>query len=197
MENNKLKSKDIITVVLMSLINIVIFGFGTFFYLTPITILLMPVFYSLFQGIVFFMLGEKVRKKGAIFLYCVIQGVVGFNIPYILMFLLSGLISEMILSRIGYAKVKALTISYVVMQLLAAIGSTIYPYAIVLESTLSNMHDTGDLGIYVEKAGHMIQGWGMLLLVALIIISALIGAFFGKKVMERHLRKAEMEADVE
>ena len=139
MHTAKMKTKDIITVVLLSLVNIVIFGFGTFFYLSPITILLMPVFYSLFQGIVFFMLGVKVPKKGAIFLYCVIQGVIGFNIPYILMFLLAGVFCELLLSRMGYASVKGLTISYILMQLLACVGSTIYPYAITLQTTLSRM----------------------------------------------------------
>ncbi len=62
----KLKVKDIITVVLLSLINVVIFFAGSFLYSTPITILLMPVVYSLVEGIVFFMIGVKVRKRGAI-----------------------------------------------------------------------------------------------------------------------------------
>ena len=43
----KLKVKDIITVALLSLINVVIFFAGSFLYVTPITILLMPIVYSL------------------------------------------------------------------------------------------------------------------------------------------------------
>ena len=38
----KLKVKDIITVALLSLINVVIFFAGSFLYATPVTILLMP-----------------------------------------------------------------------------------------------------------------------------------------------------------
>ena len=190
--NNKLKTKDIITIVLLSLINIVIFGFGTFFYLNPVTILLMPVFYSLFQGIVFFMLGVKVQKKGAILIYCIIQGVIGFNIPYILMFILAGIIGEAILAKTGYANPKGLTLSYVIMQLLASIGSTIYPYAITLNATLNNMSEnTGNLNVYIEQAGHMIQSWGCLVLIIGIILSALLGAFWGNKVMQRHILKAQ------
>ena len=192
MQNSKMRTKDIITVVLLSLINIVIFGFGTFFYLTPITILLMPIFYSLFQGIVFFMIGAKVQKKGAFLLYSVIQGVVGFNIPYIIMWIVSGFICEAILSRTGYTSVKGLAWSYIIQQLLAAVGSTIYPYAITLETTLSRMDSTtGDLCVYVEKAGHMIMGWGMLVLVAGIILSAWLGALFGSKAMKRHILRSE------
>ena len=47
MHKNKLKAKDIITVTLLSLCNILIFSIGTFMYATPITILLTPVLYSL------------------------------------------------------------------------------------------------------------------------------------------------------
>ena len=191
MQNTRMRTKDIITVVLLSLINIVIFGFGTFFYLTPFTILLMPIFYSLFQGMVFFMIGAKVQKKGAFLLYSVIQGVVGFNIPYIIMWVISGFICEIILSRTGFTSVKGLTLSYIIQQLLAAIGSTIYPYAITLETTLSRMDSsTGDLCIYVEKAGHMIMGWGMLVLVIGIVIAAWLGALLGARVMKRHVLKS-------
>ena len=42
---NKLKIKDIITVVLLALINVVIFFASSVLYATPITIILMPVFF--------------------------------------------------------------------------------------------------------------------------------------------------------
>lgn len=67
MNKSRLKVKDIITVTLLSLCNILIFALGTLMYVTPITILLTPVLYSLLQGIVFFVIGVKVQKKGSIF----------------------------------------------------------------------------------------------------------------------------------
>lgn len=42
---NKLKIKDIITVVLLALINVVLFFASSLLYATPITIILMPVFF--------------------------------------------------------------------------------------------------------------------------------------------------------
>ena len=67
MNKTRLKAKDIITVTLLSLCNILIFSLGTFMYATPITIILTPVLYSLLQGTVFFVIGVKVRKRGAFF----------------------------------------------------------------------------------------------------------------------------------
>ena len=195
--NEKLKTKDIITVVLMSLINIFIFGFSSLLYFNPFTILLMPVYFALTQGIVYFMLGAKVKKKGALLIYSIIQGAVTFNIPYILCYLAVGIIAEVIMAKQGYGSEKGLCWSYVITQVLNAVGSTIYPYAITLNATLERMPaDGGVNSAYIAKAGEMIQSWGSLILVAIVIASSLLGAFFGKKVMERHLlkaRKAETE----
>lgn len=190
-----MKTKDIITVVLMSLINIFIFGFSSLLYFNPFTILLMPVYFGLAQGIVYFMLGVKVPKKGAMLLYCIIQGAVTFNIPYIVCYLIAGVISEVVLSKLGYGTSKALTISYVIMQVLNCIGSTIYPYALTLNATLSRMPESGGSvnGEYIRQAGMMIQSWGSLILIVVVILSALIGAFLGKKVMRKHLLKDRTE----
>ena len=189
---NKLRTKDIITIVLMSLINIVIFGFGSFFYLTPITVLLMPVFYSLFQGIVYFMLGVKVPKAWTMLIYCIIQGVIGFNLVYIACYVLAGLLAELILKKLGYGSAKGLTLSYILMQLLAAFGSTFYPYALTLESTLAHSMDTaGGAAESVAKAGEMIQSWGALVLAVVVLIAAFLGALLGKAVCRKHLQRVE------
>lgn len=193
MSTERLKSKDIITVVLLSLVNLIIFSVGSIMYLTPITILLMPVFYSLFQGIVFFMLGVKVKKKGAILLYCVIQGAVAFNIPYLLSYLLAGIIAEVMLAKTGYGDAKGLTVSYVIMQVLASIGSTIYPYTIVADATLDGIKDSGDLFVQVSAASEMIESWGCLVLLLVVLVSAVIGALLGKRVSRKHLNGSKDE----
>ena len=62
---NKLKIKDIITVVLLALINVVIFFASSVLYATPITIILMPVFFALLEGIVYFIIGTKSFGNGS------------------------------------------------------------------------------------------------------------------------------------
>ena len=62
---NKLKIKDIITVVLLALINVVIFFASSVLYATPITIILMPVFFALLEGIVYFIIGTKPFGNGS------------------------------------------------------------------------------------------------------------------------------------
>lgn len=187
MKTKTLSIKDIITIVLLSLINLIIFSLGSFLYLTPITILLMPVFYSLLQGVVFFVIGVKVKKKGALFIYCVIQGAVAFNLPYLIAYVLAGVVAELILWRTGYGNLKGLAAGYVIMQLLACMGSTIYPYAITLQATLSDMENMGDLDVNVGQAASLLSVGGSALLLLGVAISAALGALIGWRIMKKHL----------
>ena len=168
MNNGKLKVKDVITVTLLSLCNILIFSLGTFMYATPITILLTPVLYSLLQGVVFYVIGAKVKKRGAFIIYSFIQGIISFYPPYILMFILSGLIAELLLYKKGYGNLKYIGISYVIQQALASIGSVIYPYTIALNKTLDKMSEQELIG-NITKAGKLISSWGALILLILVI----------------------------
>ena len=193
MNKNKLKAKDIIMVTLLSLCNILIFSLGTFMYATPITILLTPVLYSLLQGVVFFVIGVKVRKRGAFLIYSLIQGIIAFYPPYILMFVISGLIAEFLLYKRGYGNLKIIGISYVIQQTLASVGSVIYPYTIALNKTIGDMKEM-ELASNITAAGKMITSWGTLILLVLVIVSAIIGSYIGSKVVMKHI--LEKEADV-
>ena len=193
MNKNRLKAKDIITVTLLSLCNILIFSVGTFMYATPITILLTPVLYSLLQGIVFFVIGVKVRKRGAFLIYSLIQGVIAFYPPYILMFIISGFIAEWLLYKKGYGNLKYIGISYVTQQALASIGSVIYPYTIALNKTLENMKEK-ELVSNITMAGKMISSWGAFVLLVLVIVSGVIGAYIGSKVVKKHILEKEVHA---
>ena len=181
MNKNKLKAKDIIMVTLLSLCNILIFSLGTFMYATPITILLTPVLYSLLQGVVFFVIGVKVRKRGAFLIYSLIQGIIAFYPPCNLLY------------KRGYGNLKIIGISYVIQQTLASVGSVIYPYTIALNKTIGDMKEK-ELASNITAAGKMITSWGTLILLVLVIVSAIIGSYIGSKVVMKHI--LEKEADV-
>ena len=138
------------------------------------------------QGIVFFVIGVKVQKKGAFFIYSLIQGVIAFYPPYILMFIISGIIAELLLYKNGYGNLKYIGIGYVIQQALASIGSVIYPYTIALNKTLGSMNEK-ELVSKITRAGKMISSWGSLILFILVIVSAIIGAYIGSKVVRKHI----------
>ena len=183
---NKLKIKDVITVVLLALINVVIFFASSVLYATPVTIILMPVFFSLLEGVVYFIIGTKVKKPGAILIYSVVRAIMGGYLPYIALFILSGVIAELLLWKIGYGNTKALTVSYVVNQVFAAFGSTIIPYAIEAKSMADQMVTDGRQDA-ILAASELLQSWVAVALAAGVIVAALIGASLGKRIAKKHL----------
>ena len=183
---NKLKIKDIITVVLLSLINVVIFFASTLLYITPITIILMPVFFSLLEGVVYFIIGTKVKKPGAILIYSIVRAIMGGYLPYILLFILSGVIAELILWKTSYGNGKALTVSYIINQVFAAFGSTIIPYAIAAKAMADQAVSDGRQD-NILAASEILQSWWSVALVAGVIVAAFIGAMIGRRIVKKHL----------
>ena len=183
---NKLKVKDIITVVLLALINVVVFFASSLLYATPVTIILMPVFFALLEGVVYFIIGTKVKKPGAILIYSIVRAIMGGYLPYILLFILSGLIAALLLWKMGYGNSKALTSSYVINQLLAAFGSTIIPYGIAAKAMADQMVTDGRQD-NILAASNILQSWWSVALAVGVIVAALIGAAIGKRIVKKHL----------
>lgn len=183
---NKLKIKDIITVVLLSLINVVIFFASSLLYATPITIILMPVFFALLEGVVYFIIGTKVKKPGAILIYSIVRAIMGGYLPYIILFILSGVIAELLLWKIGYGNGKALTVSYIINQVFAAFGSTVIPYAIAAKAMADQAVSDGRQD-NILKASEIIRSWWSVALVAGVIVAAFIGAMIGRRIVKKHL----------
>lgn len=184
--NKKLKVKDIITVVLLAMINVVLFFASSLLYVTPYTIMLMPIFFSLLEGIVYFIIGTKVRKPGAILIYSIVRSILGGYLPYILLILAAGIIAELILWKVGYGNPRGLTVSYIINQVFAGLGSTIYPYVIAAKS-MADMAVTDGRRDNINAASVMLQSWGWIALLAGIIVTAFIGASVGKRVVRKHL----------
>ena len=183
---NKLKIKDIITVVLLSLINVVIFFASSLLYATPITIILMPVFFALLEGVIYFIIGTKVKKPGAILIYSIVRAIMGGYLPYIILFILSGVIAELLLWKIGYGNGKALTVSYIINQVFAAFGSTVIPYAIAAKAMADQAVSDGRQD-NILKASEILQSWWSVALVAGVIVAAFIGAMIGRRIVKKHL----------
>ncbi len=185
MNTSKLKVKDIITVTLLSLINVVLFFISSFLYALPITIVLMPIFFSLLEGVVYFIIGARIKKPGAMMIYSFVRGILGGYLPYIGLYLLSGVIAEIIMRKAGYGNIKGLTASYVITQVLAGVGSTIYPYAIAAKSMAENSVSDGRQDA-ILAASDMLASWGAPLLLVGIIVAAFIGAMIGAKIVKKH-----------
>lgn len=185
-----MRIKDIITTVLLAVCNIVIFLLVSITSITPVTLVLQPVFYALVQGIVFFVLGTRVKKKGAVLLYCFIQGAICCYIPYVIGYTIAGILAEIILAKTGYGKMTGLTISYVLVQVCACLAGTVYPFVFALEATMERQANSSREYSITEVISLLSVG-GTIGLVALTIVAALAGAFIGSRILKKHLITGE------
>ena len=170
----------------LALINVVIFFASSVLYATPITIILMPVFFTLLEGIVYFIIGTKVKKPGCDphLQHCPRHY---GRIPAVHHPLYSlRCHCELLLWKMGYGNAKALTVSYVINQVLAAFGSTIIPYAIAAKAMADQMVTDGRQDA-ILAASQMLQSWVSVALVAGVIVAAFIGAMIGKRIVKKHL----------
>ena len=110
----------------------------------------------------------------------------GGYLPYIILFILSGVIAELLLRKMGYGNGKALTISYILNQVLAAFGSTIIPYGIAVNAMADQMVTDGRQDT-ILAASEILQSWVSVALVAGVIVAAFIGAAIGKRIVKKHL----------
>lgn len=193
MKNQKLKIKDIITITLLALINVMLFMLGSFLYVSPITILAMPVLFALLEGIVFYVIAVKVPKRGALLIYCTIRGVMGFYLPYIILYVLAGVFAELVMAKSSYQSQKGLCISYIVTQVMGAIGGTVYPYVIAYQSFFADAEAMAAQGANqnVLAAANMIQSWRSLVLLALVAVAAFLGSLIAKAILKRHFMAAK------
>ena len=86
----------------------------------------------------------------------------------------------------GLRHAKALTVSYVINQVLAAFGSTIIPLRSLprlwqIRWSLMAVRDA------ILAASQMLQSWMSVALVAGVIVAAFIGAMIGKRIVKKHL----------
>lgn len=119
-------------------------------------------------------------------IYAFVRGILGGYLPYVLLFLTAGAIAELILHKTGYGNVKGFTISYVINQVLASVGSTIYPYAIAVKS-MEEMAVTDGRQDNINSASNMLLFPRWLILLLCVAAAAFVGASIGKRVVKKHL----------
>lgn len=119
-------------------------------------------------------------------IYCVVRGILGGYLPYVILYLLAGMIGELVMWKAHYGNAKGLTISYMIVQVFASIGSTIYPYAITFQS-LAEKSEADGRAANITEAAEILQSGGAVVLLIGVIISAFIGAMIGKKIAKKHL----------
>lgn len=190
---DSLNIKDLITVGIFSVINIIlIFTFGMLGYI-PILMLGLPIIGALVWGIPFMLFLTRVNKFGMITLMGIIIGIVMFLsghtwIP-IIVYTITGLLADIIIKTQNYSSIKTSIIGYAVFAV-GLIGNML-PFFILRDYYISAMN-TSMGAEYVNFITPFLQYHFLIILIILTFIAGLISGYIGKLVLKKHFEKAGM-----
>lgn len=188
-----LNVKDLITVGIFSVINIIlIFAFGMLGYI-PILMLILPIIGALVWGIPFMLFLTRVNKFGMITLMGLIIGIVMFLsghtwIP-IITYTITGLIADCIIKTKDYSSIKTSIIGYAIFAV-GLIGNML-PFFILRDYYISAMN-TSMGAEYVNFITPFLQYHFLIILAILTFLAGLISGYIGKLVLKKHFEKAGM-----
>jgi energy-coupling factor transport system substrate-specific component len=156
----------------------------------PVLYLFSPALFGIVAGPLFMLIAAKVHKTGAVVIPSLLIGVVwslmgGVSVLGFMAVL--GIIGEIIATKTKYDSFKALVLAYVLLvsgYYLGAIG----PIYFFTDWWLS--FSGGYDSAYVESVLSTAMSWISLVAVPATLLAAVVGAFFGKRLLRRHFQKA-------
>lgn len=194
-----LKAKDIISTAVYSVLYFIVVALSAMVcvFILPIIFpfltypyLYIPVLSALFSGTIYMLLAARVQKFGAVSLMALLMGIFFlFVFPYaFFVSLLVGLLADVIASAGRYKSKAGLLLSYLVFCL--HLLGPVLPMFLFPNLYRDQLERLGrDAGQIAETLSVAEPGQGFLL-AGLTLLAALIGGWFGQKMLSKHFRKA-------
>lgn len=188
----KLNVKDLITIGILSAVFAVVYiGIGMFTGSTPIGWLFTNAILALPLGIVYMLLLAKVPKKGTALIlgivFCLVMILMGHWWPSTLLVGMFALIAEIVSTVIGKKRFSGMLAAFVIYM----VGFPVAGFAplVWFKDAYISAYPPETAAYYEGLAG--LLGGGMFWLVILTtVVGAVIGAFLGKSVLNKHFVKA-------
>lgn len=155
------------------------------FLFTPYTILISPIFQALFMAIPFFIVGTKVNKKWALFIYCTIWGIAGIMPYYIVGMVIAGLLVEFICNNENKNLFERLRNGYVIAMLMHYICGTIIPYFLTKGAEFEMIKEMYGL-VYATKM-QSLKTIPFMMMVALgVVVVSMVGSLIAKRMLRKY-----------
>jgi putative ECF transporter S component (TIGR02185 family) len=198
----KLKLKDVIIVSLLGVVGFVIsmasgmitqlFGtYGVFVHVSIGSLLCAPVY---------FVMCHKIPKRGAIFIYYLLAGIIysimGF-IPMLPIMVVAGLLGELCIgNRNNYINDGRISISYVVSQVIYALHGFFFILFLGVEGLVKTFPN-----LFTMEKAQMVKDTffspkNMAIILSVEIIAAILGTLFGKYVNKKFFDKTSKKKDI-
>ena len=195
---NKLTIPDLITIGVFTAIYFVLVAVATLIcaFLPGVGNIFLPAVAALITGSVYMLLAAKLQKFGGISVMGLVMGLFFFvSGHFVLSFatdIICGVLADWVASRSHYRSKKGLLASYVIF----AYGLTgpILPLWFMKDAYIASLTARGKDAAYINTLFAPINSGSFVVSMAAILICALLGGFFGQKMMKKHFEKAGIVA---
>ena len=185
--------RDYVTMGVFIALYIVLFMFcGMIMAAVPLIMVLLPVVFGLFGGLVFTVLLGKVQRPGAFLItglilgLCLITMAPGGTMCY--MTILGGAVAEIIHSRLGRRSFRSMTLAYSAFILLYSIGEYI-PFVWMKQDYLDLYADNAALEV-ARVGTDLLNPLTMVLFCAAGVAAAIAGCFWGRALTRKQFKRA-------
>ncbi|RCX19403.1 energy-coupling factor transport system substrate-specific component [Anaerobacterium chartisolvens] len=189
--NNKLQTKDLISVGIFTAIYFVIFfACGMLGYI-PILFILLPAYMPMITGIPFMLFLTKVKKFGMVSIMAILLGIIMFATGHtwvpIATALIFGLLADLVFKTGKYQSFKHSVLGYGIFSMWSM--GAMLPLWIMRDSYLQYISNSmGDE--YTNAVISITPDWAAVAIFFTAFASGIAGAFLGKAVLKKHFQRA-------
>lgn len=192
MENNSaLNVKNLINVGLFTAIYFVLFFVTGMVGYIPVMMVFLPLLCPLITGIPFMLFLTKVKAFGMVSIMGILLGllmfVMGHPWPTLVLGVLCGLLGDLVLKWGGYKGWKTSIIGYVIFS--EWIIGAMIPLFFMRDSYFAQIRE-GYGNTYADTLLKLTPDWIFGVMIVLVIIGAVIGAYLGRAVLKKHFKRA-------
>ena len=193
MKTNKLTAPDLISIGVFTALYFVLVTIATFAsaaLLPGFSNIFLPALAALISGSVYMLLASKLQKFGGITIMGVVMGlfflVSGHFILSFAANIVCGVVADLIAK--AYKSKKNLLLSYVVFSY--GLTGPVLPLWFMKDAYVANLIERGKDSAYIDALfAHMNMATFGICMVS-ILVCALVGGYFGQKMMQKHFKKA-------
>lgn len=189
--NNKLQAKDLINVGIFTAIYFVVFFATGMIGYIPVLMLAVPFLCPMVAGIPFMLFLTRVNKFGMITimgtilsLLMMLTGHPWIGVPFGIAFSLT---ADLILKSGNYTDWKKITIGYVIFS--EWLIGLFVPLFFMRDSYFSSLR-AGYGDVYTDTLMAITPTWVFFVMIGVIALGALAGAYLGKTILKKHFKRA-------
>lgn len=193
-KDKKLNARDLITIGIFNAIGIVI-------YMLLTSILCITVFGSLIataavfivNGVVYMLIAIKIQKRGVFLISGILFALMSLasgHVYHLIALIAGAVISELVAGK--YNSLKRISAAYVTFTLSDFIGVYLPIFAFGASYLLQRASRFGIRAEAMKASLHYFTGTTFILLLILNIVCAVIGAWIGLKIIDKHFKKSNL-----